>query len=338
MISPQSVTRLLAAGTAFAALLAAAACGGGSGKEVTAIRVTVTNATEPYVIPWLAAQEQGFFEAKGVEVEDIIAGKGGSTTLRNLVGGKLAIGEVALPAVIEGKLAGAKVTAVAGATQGVAGLDWYASKTGPVKQVKDAKKWAFSNPGSVTESLAALLPEEAGLPKGSVTPVGAGGIGEGIAMLESGAVDLATVSPSVLARDASKFRRVLTTSTVFPKFQQTVLTVRDQYLKERPDVVKAVIAGYQQGVTWVKEHPAEAAELYAGHIGVEPEAARRIVDEAIAGDHWSAGLSGEALDTAVRAMKATGFTGKVPCGLFELSRVPPGLPRELPGSCPGGGK
>lgn len=341
MLSPRRArtrTRILALGTAAATVLTAAAACGGSGKEVTSIRVTVSNATEPYVIPWLAAQDQGFFEKRGVEVEDIIAGKGGSTTLRNLVGGKLAVGDVAMSAVIEGKLAGTKVTAVAGGVQSPAGLDWYSLKSGPITEAKQAKRWAFSNPGSVTESLTALLPEETGIPKGSVKPVGAGGIGEGIAMLESGDVDLATVSPSVLARDAAKFRLVLNTAKVFPKFQQTVMTVRDEYLKERPDVVKAVIEGYQQGIEWTKAHPAEATELYAGHIGVKPEAARKLVEDAIKADHWSAGLTREGTDTAVRAMKAAGFTGKVPCELFDLSRVPKGLPRELPSDCPGGGK
>ena len=81
--------RLRRAATLALAGLLLAACGGpnapSAGGEQTEIRVTVTNSTEPYVIPWLVGDDQGLFAAHGVRIGQIVAGQGGSTTLRNLV-------------------------------------------------------------------------------------------------------------------------------------------------------------------------------------------------------------------------------------------------------------
>ncbi|HEY6573975.1 MAG TPA: hypothetical protein VI029_03385, partial [Mycobacterium sp.] len=72
------------------AVLTLSACGGGTGTDASAdnpvtIDVPVSNATEPYVIPWLVGKDQGFFKDRGVIVDKIVPSKGGSTTLRNLL-------------------------------------------------------------------------------------------------------------------------------------------------------------------------------------------------------------------------------------------------------------
>jgi len=332
--------RLRRAATLALAGLLLAACGGpnapSAGGEQTEIRVTVTNSTEPYVIPWLVGDDQGLFAAHGVKIGQIVAGQGGSTTLRNLVSGGLEVADVSFPAVVDGKRAGTPVTVVAGATRSVFGLDFYTTVRSNVRTPADAKRWAFTNPGSVTEALTYLVPKAAGVDPASIQHIAAGGVGEGIALLESGAADVAVIPPSVAAKDPGKYRLVAASADYLPAFQQSVLTVRDDYLAAHPTVVSGVIAGYQDAVQAIKRDPAAAARIYADYVGIDEAAAQGIVDAALKSNNWSAGLDAAALNNAVEAMRAAGSTADIPwCQVFNLSHLPEGASRELPVKCGG---
>ena len=318
--------------------LAVGACGSGSGGaadgEVAQIRVTVSNATEAYVIPWLVADEQGLFKEHGVDVTKIVAGKGGSTTLRNLISGDLAVGEVALPAVIEGKLEGLPVTAVGGGVRTAYPVDFYALSSSPVETPADAKIWAYTNKGSVTQALTYMVPEAAGVDPDSIKHVAAGGVGEGIALLESGEVDAAVVPPTVVAKEPGKFKLVASSAKYLPSFQQTAITVQDSYLEDNPDVVRGVLAGYQDAVASIEKNPDEAARLYADYAGLEQGEARKVVDAALKVDNWSVGVQAKDLRIGEKAMRASGFDGEVPwCALFDPSYLPDGAPGSLPVDC-----
>ncbi|MGW5135570.1 ABC transporter substrate-binding protein [Streptomyces sp. NPDC004135] len=111
----------VAAGTGAAALVLGA-CGGGGADEAsaTSFDIAVSNATEPYSIPWLVGKDQGFFEKRGVRIGDIVPGKGGGTTIRNMLSGDLPIADVGFTSVLESGEAGMPLTVVGGATHDVA--------------------------------------------------------------------------------------------------------------------------------------------------------------------------------------------------------------------------
>ena len=56
-------------------------------------RVTAT-------LPWAVATEKGYFKEAGINVDQIIAGMGGGTTLRNMLASDLPYGEVATSAAL----------------------------------------------------------------------------------------------------------------------------------------------------------------------------------------------------------------------------------------------
>lgn len=331
--------RTLIAGAATTMLLAAACSGGGSGpvdpNNPVTIDITVTNATETYTVPWLVGMDQGFFTSRGVRIGELVPGQGGSTTLRNLISGDLAIGEVSYPAVLDSAAEGTPVKAVGGAFQSLYGNDFYALSTnGPVQRVEDIRTWAFTNPGSVTESLTHLLPEVAGIGGQPVERVAAGGIGEGVALLESGAVDVAIVPDAVRAREPGTFRLVVPTSEYIDGFQQTVITTTSDYAEDNPEIVSAVLAGYQESVEWIHGHIDEAGALYAAHTDLPLEAAVAAVRRAAELDTWSVGISTEALDSANRAAQLAGFEAEIPyCDLFDPQFLPEGAQFQLPVSC-----
>ncbi|MFE2186346.1 ABC transporter substrate-binding protein [Streptomyces sp. NPDC059455] len=102
------------------ALLVVAGCGGGGGggsadpKHPVTIDVAVLAATEFYVLPWPVGQKQGFFADHGVVVKDIVAGSGGSATLRTQLSGGIPIGEIGYKSVLDASKEGIPVLAVGG--------------------------------------------------------------------------------------------------------------------------------------------------------------------------------------------------------------------------------
>jgi NitT/TauT family transport system substrate-binding protein len=68
-------------------------------------RVTAT-------LPWAVAMEKGYFDDAGVKIDEVIAGAGGGTTLRNVLASDLPYGEVATSAAIAAKRAGLDIVIV----------------------------------------------------------------------------------------------------------------------------------------------------------------------------------------------------------------------------------
>lgn len=331
-------TRRLAAAAVLAPLFVATACSStnAGSKDPTSIGITVSNAAEPYVIPWLVGRHEKFFQNHGVTISKVVAGKGGSTTLQTQLSGDLPIGEVSYPSVVQAKAKGAPVVAVGGATQSTFGLDFYASAGNTkVKTINDIKKWGYTNQGSVTQALTFLLPRKSGVPGSGVQRVATGGVGEGIALLESGEIDAAVVPQSVVAATPSKFRLVVSSASLIKQFQQSVITTTTSFSKQHPKVVKAVLAGYNEATVWIGKNPDAAAQLYADNIHIPPATAKKIVQRAVATDNWGGGFNPTALGNAAEALKVSGYTGKIDyCSLFDPAFLPTGLPAKLPTACP----
>jgi len=323
-----------------AALATAAltACSGEDSRDAdpdnpVTIGVTVSNSTEPYVIPWLVAMEEGFVEDRGVIVEEIVPSKGGSTTLRNMFSGDLPIADAGLSSVIESAAADAPVTVVGGATQSAYGLDFYALADSGIEDVDDINTWSYTSPGSVTQSLTFMLPEVAGVTH-EVERVAAGGVGEGIALLESGDVDATVIPPSISSQNTDKYRLVVSSAEYLTEFQQTLITTTPEYAESHPGVVEAITAGYQEAVDWIGENPEEAGKYYGEYVDIDPALATQVVTDALTFTNWGVGFNAEAISTAIDATKAAGFEGEFDvCATFDPDFLPDGASTDLPEDC-----
>jgi NitT/TauT family transport system substrate-binding protein len=318
-------------------LIATSACGtnekDAAPDDPVTIGVTVSNATEPYVIPWLVGQQQGFFANRGVIIDQIVPSKGGSTTLRNMLSGDLPIADIGLTSVIESIGQGAPVRVVGGAVQSAYGLDFYAMSDRPIQSIKDIKVWAYTSPESVTQALTYILPQRAGV-RTDVQRVASGGVGEGIALLESGDVDVTVVPPSVAAKDTSRYREVVTATDYLKAFQQSVIATTPEYSESHPATVRAVLAGYQESVDWITAHPAEAGAVYAKYSDLEPKLAGDIVERALKQRNWGVGFNAEAIKVAIEAKRLAGSDADADvCSVFFPEYLPAGAGTELPADC-----
>ncbi|MFJ6076523.1 ABC transporter substrate-binding protein [Streptomyces sp. NPDC093065] len=323
----------LVAATSVAALVLSACGGGGDEASATSFDIAVSNATELYSIPWLVGKDQGFFDERGVTIGKIVPSKGGGTTIRNMLSGDLPMADVGFTSVLESSDADMPLTVVSGATQSVYGLDFYALDSNKqVRTIKDVRNWAYTNPQSVTQALSFMLPRVAGATQ-EIERTSSGGVGEGVALLEAGDVDVAVVPPSVAAK-TGKFRMVVSSADYLEKFQQSVITTTPEFAEHHPDTVKAVVEGYAQSVQFIRDNPGRAARLYADYIDIDTDAATDLVNKAVKYDNWGAGFDAEAIDQAVEAQRIAMDRKELKfCDLFQTTFLPKNVSSTLPAEC-----
>jgi NitT/TauT family transport system substrate-binding protein len=144
--------------------------------------------------------------------------------------------------------------------------------TADIKSVKDIKgqKVAF-NPLSPSDFLLSYALQSNGLSEKDVKPVNMSPEGVPAAMA-SGSVKVGvTYEPSVSEITAmgggAKFK-VLYSSKDAPGLITDVLVFKSEYIAKHPDVVKALIQGYVDGLEYMKKNPAEAAKLIGKSMGI----------------------------------------------------------------------
>jgi NitT/TauT family transport system substrate-binding protein len=291
-----------------------------------------------YAVPWIVGMEKGIFERDGVKITEVISGSGGGNTLRNMLTGRVPVGEIAANAAVDGWEAGAPVVVIGGAVQT---MGEFAVVTRPdvgadgLAGVKGLR-WGFTNPGSVTEGIIHFATTRVqGLSAGAVKPVATGGIGEGITFLFEKTIDVMSVPDPLYAQKKDQFKLLGRGDEIVRWYQQSFLVTSSQMLREEPELVAAIVSGYRHAVDDIKAHPDEAADLYAKAAELEPDVARASVTAAVARDHWGLGLKREALETVGTSIALTPggpFPGGVPWSEIVDPRFlrQDGIPYELP--------
>lgn len=339
MSKMRGVTSTLASSIVMMGLLAG--CSGSDDRDAdpddpVKIDITVTHDTEPFSVPWLVGIDQGFFKDRGVEVGEIVPGKGGASTIQNQLSGDLPIADTSFPAVVDAKTSGAELVIVGGAVQSLAGNDFYTlASNSSVNSVADVKSWSFTREGSVTQQLTYLLPEAEGIDPGSVERTAAGGLGEGLALLEAGDVDATVVPVAEALTNSDQYKLVVSAKDVIGAFQQTVMTTTPEYAEEHPKVIKAVTEGYDEAVQWTIDNPEEAAAIWAKHTKEEDEVAVQIVQSYVAADYWGVGFNAEAIATALKGFELAGKDASEVdlCELFDAQYLPEGASTTASDGC-----
>src|SRR5699024_1404937 len=141
-------------------------------------------------------------------IDEVLPAEGGGETLQNVIAGDLPFGQVATSALVNAHIEGAPIKIIAGATQVPHEIGWGVLKDSPIQSVDDleGKTWGFTNAGSVTEAMSYLVPKHADLDMSSIKHKATGGVGDGIALLESGDVDVTFIPPLTEAEHSDDIR------------------------------------------------------------------------------------------------------------------------------------
>ena len=220
-------------------------------------RVTAT-------LPWAVAMEKGFFAAEGVNIDNIISGEGGGTTLRNMMASDLPYGEVATSAALAAQRAGLDIVIVNTASDHIGEIALVANPKGNVRTIADlqGRKAGFTGPKSTSELLLRLALKEAGL-LGEVEPVATGGFGGGLTLLDASGIDAAPLIDPILTLKPDKYRVIFHFADLIPRMTWLVGVTTKKFAREHPDTLRKLIEVHRKGADYIYANHDEAIRISA---------------------------------------------------------------------------
>lgn len=313
-------TRHLALTLGVSAALVLAGCAGrGSGSVeqgsdgTKTISIAVTQwPSLAFSVPYQVAMEQGYFRDEGITIKEVIGSQGGGTTVRSILAGDLAFGEVATSALVQSQKSGSSLVAVGGGAQKVGDLVWVAPLNSPLNSIKDlaGHKAGYTNAGSVTQSVLAIALARAGVDPARVDQRATGGVSEGLTAMKGGAVDATIDSDPVYASQEKDYKLLWRSSDYISDYQQTVIVTSPKLVKEDPQLVTKFLTARSRALEFMKSHPDQAAQIWSEKGGVPLDAAKRTIDRLLKIDEWGVGFNANGLATAVEGMRDVGLIGK----------------------------
>ena len=266
-------------------------------------------------MPFAVAMAKGFFKQQGADVTGILSSDGGGTTVRTMLGGNLAYGEINPTATVIAIQQGADLKIVSDNVQTVAEFVWAVKPDSPIKAAADlkGKKIGYTNPRSTSQALAILVLKKAGLKPDDAELVKTGGFGEGVVALDLGAVDITPIPEPLWSQHQGKYRAVVKASELLPPLDNVVGVTTGKAAASRGDFIRAVIRARRQAVDYMYANPDESADIIAKTYNLAPEVARSAVKNLLESHarsgvkYWSGGeINLAAMNEMMRAQKIVG--------------------------------
>lgn len=325
-------TGLITGRRLLAAMAVAAAVMGAAARPAAADTITVTHwGGQFYGAPYAVAMDKGFFRKRGVDVTGILTAAGGGTAVRNTVAGDIPFGEVSLAAAVQAIRSGQKLRIVAGGVQSVGDQAWIVKRGSPVHSLKDlaGKRVGYTSPGSVSNMVILMALKANGMTAADVKLVPAGDLGANLSATLNGAIDAGFADEYLLAENRNLVQPAFLVRDVLPpEMMQTVCIVETAYAAQHPDVVRALIAGRQEGLEYLKAHPDEAAAITAKAYSVDAAPIAAHFKALLPINYWSDGrLDYDAMNRMVEGLQITGqLKGAVDwASMVDTSFLPPEL-------------
>jgi len=279
-------------------------------------QIVVSNyGVSPNGMPFAVAMAKGYFKEFNVDVDGILTSDGGGTTIRNLLGGKLAFGEAAPSAVVAAAQNGADLRIVSGDVHTVAEFVWVAMPTSAVTSRKDLKgqRLGFTNPGSTSEALDYLLLEGAAIPVADVRLTRTGGFGQGLTVLELGGIDVMPITEPMYSSNPGKYKVVAAAPEVLPPLSNVVGVTTAEAARTRGDFIRGVIKARRKAVEYMYANPKDSAAIIAKVYNLDPVVTERVVRALLESEkksgvpYWGPGdLRIDTMNNMIRAQKLVG--------------------------------
>ena len=259
--------------------------------------------------PIAVGLENGIYAKHGINVKDVVTSVGGGTGIRNMIGGGLPYAEMGTASVLAGFKAGLNVRIVHNSITTVRDILWVTMPNSPINSIKDlaGKKIGISAPRSTSETFAIFALEAAGM-AGQAKLVATGPVGSGLSALENGGVDAAFILEPLYSQRKDRYKVAFTLDDLPPASQNVGIATTD-FIKSRPEELKAIIAARREAVDFIYANIDEAARITSKRYGdtlppdVAPIAMRRMAGI----NYWSRGnIDTVGLNTIVKVLERQG--------------------------------
>lgn len=245
-----------------------------------------------YGAPYAVALKNGYFAQNKVDIDKIVGGDGGGTTVRNTLAAAIPVGEVSLAAAVEAARSGLPIRIVANTIDSLGDFVLVTRPESPIRSLDDlrGKKLAYTRPGSVSQMATLLTLKARGIAPDQVQLLSVGGVGAVLTAIRNGTVDLAYTGEPIWTREQQNLRAIAWLHDVMdPHFTQIVAIADEAYAKAHPDVVRGILAARRQGVRFIYEHPEEAADIVAAAYDQDPGLVRKVFASLAKLNYWSEG-------------------------------------------------
>jgi NitT/TauT family transport system substrate-binding protein len=215
-------------------------------------------------LPWVVAMKKGYFKDAGLNVDEIVAGAGGGTSLRNMLATEIPYAEVATSAAIAAIKSGIDLKIVNTASNHIGEIALVTMPGKPIRTVADlaGKKAGFTGPKSTSEMLLRMALETAGV-GGKVELISTGGFGPGLTALGANGIDAAPLIDPILTLQPEKYQVIFSFADLIPQVSWLVGVATTEFTQKQPDKLRKLIEVRRRGVDFIYANRAEAAALYA---------------------------------------------------------------------------
>jgi len=216
--------------------------------------------------PLWITHERGFFRKYGLDVQLVFI-ESGTTTVQSLISKDVYFAQMAGAAVIQSRLRGADVVMVAGVINTL-NFKLYVDKNIKQPDQLKGKTVAVTRFGSSTDFALRYALERYGLaPEKDVAILQAGNMPAILASLETGKIQGAMLSsPYTLTAKNMGLPLMADLQMLGLEYQHTGLATTQAFIKSRPDLVRAVMKAYVEGIHYYKTHRADSLAILAKYL------------------------------------------------------------------------
>lgn len=256
------------------AALAVTGCGpqpGGAAEEegTDRVRLAFSNPTIFTTgFPYYVAQDQGFYEEAGLQVEATFTG-GGSETVQAVVSGSADIGtETSGPAAIGAYSQGAPIKIISASTTGL-DLFWFAEADGPYnsREALAGQKVGYSSTGSSSHVGVLGLSEQ--LENEGLEPIQAeaiGGPADNFTAVTTGQISAGWSQPPTFTEEVNNGELVIVAEgSEIGEYEDVAIRVNitnSQWAEQNPEAVTRFLEVQQRSWDWIFDNREEAVRIW----------------------------------------------------------------------------
>jgi NitT/TauT family transport system substrate-binding protein len=135
------------------------------------------------------------------------------------------------------------------------------------------KRWGITRLGSATHTASLIALEMWGLQPNEVQFLALQDVPAILAGMETGQIDVGTVSPPTSTRAVQAgLRELLDLAENGPEYPSIALATLERHVQQDPELVRAYIAGYATGVARFRQDRDRALEVLRQYLRIEDEA------------------------------------------------------------------
>ena len=214
------------------------------------------------------AHANGWFEEEGLGLLPVFqVYESGAAIAAALTRGDIQIGYMGLTGAITAYARGVPITVVAGVHKYGYGLVARPELKG-IEELQN-KTIGSLREGTVTDLLLNLMVDKYHIENITIRRMGPA---EEVIALVGGGLDAAFIPEQhATMAEARGFPMLIRSQDLWPGMQGDVLVVRNELIRDNPDLVARLVEITRRATAWVNEHPAETAEIMAEQLTVAGE-------------------------------------------------------------------